>query len=471
MSVSGCPAQKNTPGCSADCEAQRFVFAVESEDDSLIVKMLRLAENANEAERQVKILSSERKKMEKVVESDNASEAMNCRLVAICASVVLAALVAALFHSSVLAVVAIPCYWFFSNRQLAEHERHKMIRLKNLNWECVCKLVNAIANERGYGQQFFPYFLEQGLPALNRYRDFCDRLNRKREKDRWVEIEKAIPPVHNPPQPPRFIDAVIVLGQRNKRRYAKWLVDFEKWVSFRSSRSHCRSEQGRVWSWQDWKWHRLFDEWQAKTLIPELSRINHFLDERFNERKEAMRQEYLRRFSRLPSEAEVPISRPSTVKGERIPDCYGWGHRIIRHDQLRAYIAAVVPPMPNLCQDDADTLRCIASYAACLDGVGSMSRLIQLVSIFQYHCSDKCMPDYGWACVRGTGLREVFVAGEIFCCHQQGLLNANIAAATKHCAVMALTSLERSIWQYVETLCTQKPVIVIAQKRPPFELS
>lgn len=462
---------KNTPGCSNDDEAQRFVFAVESGNDSLIVEMLRLAENTDESERQIEILFSERQRLERTVESGNKSEMTKCRLVAICVSVLLAVLVAAIFHSPVLAFVAIPCYWLFSKKSFAECERHKMIRLKYLNWKCVCRLVDVVADERGYKHAFSPLFLEQGLSAWNRYRDFCGQLNRKREEDRWAEIERAVPPLPQSPSPPRFIDAVIVLGQKDKRRYAKWLMDFDRWIDSRGRNSYVRSEQGKSWSWGDWKWHRLFDEWQAKTLIPELFRINHSLRERFDKHKEEMRREYQRRFSRLPSDDEIPIRPLPTVEGENIPDCYGCGHRIIRHDRLQAYIAAVVPPMPKLNNAESETLRCIASYARGLDGVGSLNRLVRFVSNFQYHCADRRIPDYGWACIGETGLREVFAAGEIFCCHQQGLLNTNIAVASRHYAVIAITTLERDIWRYVEELCFQKPMLDVALMQPSFELS
>ena len=449
----------------------------------MIVEMLRLADNAEEAERQVKVLFSERKRLEIIAESDSKAAMTSCRLKAVFAAGLSAVFAAAIFKVPILAILAIPCYLFFTKKGFAECARQKSACLKNIKWKCVCKLVDVVADEaeiyekirslvdeRGYKPVFSPLFLEQGLTAWDRYRDFCDNLNRKREKDRWAEIEQAVPLIPEPPSPPRFIDAVIVTGQKNKRRYAKWLMDFERWVSLQGKYSHGRSEQGKIWSGQDWKWHRLFDEWQAKTLIPELSRINHCLRERFDERKEEMRREYQRRFSRLPSDDEIPIEPPPTVKGENIPDCYGWGRRIIRHDRLQAYIAAVVPPMPKLNNAEAETLRCIASYVRGLEGIGYLSRLIHFVSTFQYHCADKCIPDYGWACIGETGLREIFVAGEIFCCHQQGLLNANIAAATKHYAIIAITTLERDIWQYVETLCFQKPSIFLTQKHPSFEL-
>lgn len=459
-------------------EAHRFANAVETGGVATVVNMLGLADIERERNRQIYLLNDKRKVALSNAEHEKKKLELSCRLHTLFFSFLICCIIWVLTRplledlaGSVFVSLAggVLFFLWFTCKGLAQIANRHLVALQNAEWEAIRQFVWQISDERKCS---FPLCLfEQGVSAWPSFRSFCERLNRKREKDRWIEIERAIPPIPEPPSPPRFIDAVIVMRQKNKRRYAKWLMDFEQWVSLQGKHSHGRSEQGKIWSWQDRKWHRLFDEWRAKTLTPELVRINHWLREKSDVRREALRREYQRRYSRLPDESEITVQPRPTVEAEKIPVCYGYGHRIIGHDRLKLFIASVVPPMPKLSTVDTETLRCIASYAKGLEGIGDMMRLIHFIEIFQYYCTDKNIPEYGFASLHESGLREIFAAGEIFCCHQQGLLNDNIALACEHMAVIATTVLERDIWKYVKTLCTQVPVKTICVRKPQGETS
>ncbi len=444
-------------------EADAFSSAVMAGEFDKVVKLLRLADTEAEMGRQSRIISSAHAKLINVATTNYCASITSCRLQGIVFALLLGCLAAMMLCLGIgvsgelfipfLLAVAVPFYCFFASKRIEEIERKRQFDLNNCNWEAVRRLVEFIASERGSAHSFTPLFFEEGPSAWKSYRTFCDDLNRKREKDRWSAILKKHPPLI-PPVAPRFVDAVILVGGR---RYAEWLLSFEKWLQ----RYYHTSEQGKCWAALDRVWHRRFAEWKSGDQKVQLERLNTQFKEECKCRRKELREEYLHQFKRLPCDEETPGCF-TNISGEReIPYCYGYGHRIIDIRHLQSYIKSTVFPMPLLKRIDAETINGLKSFIQGLNGIGNIDRLVHFVVTFQYRCSSMKVPEYQWASCERSGIREIFVAGEIFACHQQRLLNANVAVASKHMAIVAHTKLERDIWNYIESLCSHPPVIVV----------
>ena len=190
------------------------------------------------------------------------------------------------------------------------------------------------------------------------FSNLIDNYKSNRERKRWDEISKVIPHISTPPLPSFSESSYTVRGLK----YDAWREEFVNWrnqvgpdspielmhkrriasfMDLLDAKKDCarwhgeRSMKGKEYAAEDRLWRTYFDEWKKTCLIPAIDRINKWIKQESDNRRNLFREEYCRRFGVYPPAESVPeryfpspLSESSwLIKGMSIPRLYERGRR------------------------------------------------------------------------------------------------------------------------------------------------